>query len=175
MTTSQYRGNPEALRALVQPDRVHRDLYISQEVFELEQEHFFANTWNFVGHDSQIPRAGDYITNEIAGRPLIVVRHQDMSVKVLMNRCAHKGSRVVSAPTGNTGKFFRCPYHAWAYDTDGALRAIPLRSGYDGTRLAECEGSKGLVPVKHVESYRGFVFCKLSDAGPGFAQLAEDE
>ena len=60
MTTSRYRGNPEALRALVEPDRVHRDLYIDQEVFELEQEHFFANTWNFVGHDSQIPKAGDY-------------------------------------------------------------------------------------------------------------------
>ncbi len=52
-----------------------------------------------------------------------------------MNRCAHKGSRVVSAPAGNTGKFFRCPYHAWTYNTDGSLRAIPLKNGYDGTRL----------------------------------------
>src|SRR5688500_3113322 len=57
-----YRGNPEAVRALVQPDRVHRDLYINPEIFELEQEHFFANTWSYVGHDSQIPKPGDYIT-----------------------------------------------------------------------------------------------------------------
>ena len=41
-----------------QPDRVHRDLYIDPELFELEQEHFFANTWNYVGHDSQVPNAG---------------------------------------------------------------------------------------------------------------------
>jgi len=41
---TSYRDNPEAVRALVQNDRVHRDLYISQELFELEQEHFFANT-----------------------------------------------------------------------------------------------------------------------------------
>ena len=56
--TTRYRDNPDAVRALVQPDRVHRDLYIDPELFELEQEHFFANTWNYVGHDSQLPQAG---------------------------------------------------------------------------------------------------------------------
>ena len=108
MTTS-YRGNPAAVQALVQPDRVHRDLYIDPELFELEQQHFFANTWNYVGHDSQIPKAGDYIRNEIAGQPLIVVRHSDDTVRVLMNRCAHKGSRLVSAPCGNTGRHLPLP------------------------------------------------------------------
>ena len=166
---SRYRDDPDAIRALVEPDRVHRDLYIDPEIFALEQEHFFANTWSYVCHESQLANAGDYVTVEIAGRPLVAVRHDDGSVRVLMNRCAHKGARVVSAPAGNTGRFFRCPYHAWAYNTDGSLRAIPLKSGYDGTRLAECEASKGLVPVRHVERYRGFVFCKLSDAGPDFA------
>ncbi|HET7836864.1 MAG TPA: Rieske 2Fe-2S domain-containing protein, partial [Variovorax sp.] len=116
---TSYRGNPEAVRALVKPDRVHRDLYTSAELFELEQEHFFANTWNYIGHESQLPKAGDYLNTEIAGRPLIVVRHTDGSVRAMMNRCAHKGSRLVSAPCGNTGKFFRCPYHAWTFKTDG--------------------------------------------------------
>ena len=147
---SRYRDDPEAIRALVEPDRVHRDLYIDPEIFALEQEHFFANTWSYVCHESQLPDAGDYVTLEIAGRPLVAVRHGDGSVRVLMNRCAHKGARVVSAPAGNTGNFFRCPYHAWAYNTDGSLRAIPLKSGYEGTRLAECEASRGLVPVTHV-------------------------
>lgn len=169
-----YRGNPDAVRALVQPDRVHRDLYISQELFELEQEHFFANTWNYVGHDSQLPQPGDYITVDIAGRPLVVVRHTDKSVRVLMNRCAHKGSRLVSEPCGNTGKFFRCPYHAWTFKTDGALLSIPLKSGYEGTALGESEASKGMVSVKHVRLYRGFIFVKLSDVGPGFEEYFGD-
>ncbi len=56
---ASYRDNPDAVRALVQADRVHRDLYTSQELFELEQEHFFANTWNYAGHESQIPKPGD--------------------------------------------------------------------------------------------------------------------
>ncbi|MFZ3120831.1 MAG: aromatic ring-hydroxylating dioxygenase subunit alpha [Variovorax sp.] len=172
MTT--YRGNPDAVRALVQPDRVHRDLYISQELFELEQEHFFANTWNYAGHDSQLPEPGDYIRVEIAGRPLIVVRHTDRSVRVLMNRCAHKGSQLVNAPCGNTGKFFRCPYHAWTFRTDGSLLAIPLKNGYEGTQLHECESGKGLVAVKNVRLYRGFIFVKINDVGPDFESYFGD-
>jgi benzoate/toluate 1,2-dioxygenase subunit alpha len=167
MKTS-YRDNPEAVRALVQPDRVHRDLYIDPEIFELEQEHFFPNTWNYVGHDSQVPKPGDFITLDLAGRPLIVVRHTDGSVKVLLNRCAHKGSRLATDPCGNTGKFFRCPYHAWTFKTDGSLLSIPLKSGYEGTRLQECENGKGLTAVKNVRLYRGFIFAKLNDVGPSF-------
>ncbi|HZV91858.1 MAG TPA: aromatic ring-hydroxylating dioxygenase subunit alpha, partial [Caldimonas sp.] len=122
------------------------------------------------GHASQLPQPGDYITNEIAGRPLIVVRHQDGSVRVLMNRCAHKGSRLVSAPCGNTGKLFRCPYHAWTYRTDGSLLSMPLKNGYEGTALHECEAGHGLATVKNVALYRGFIFVKLNDVGPAFEE-----
>jgi phenylpropionate dioxygenase-like ring-hydroxylating dioxygenase large terminal subunit len=174
MSASRYRDNPDAVRALVQPDRVHRDLYISAELFGLEQEHFFANTWNYIGHDSQVPKPGDYLSADIAGRPLIAVRHTDGSVRVMMNRCAHKGSRLVSAPCGNTGKFFRCPYHAWTFKTDGALLAIPLKSGYEGTALHECEASKGLTTVPNVKLYRGFIFVKLNDGGPDFETFFGD-
>ena len=163
-----YLNNPDAVRALVQPDRVHRDLYINQEIFHLEQTHFFANTWNYAGHESQIPDAGDWISNDIGGRPLLVVRQADGSIKAMMNRCAHKGSRLVSAPSGNTGKHFRCPYHAWTFKTDGSLLAIPLRNAYENTRLNECESGKGLTGLTHLRTYRGFIFLKINDAGPDF-------
>jgi len=172
--TSTYRDNPDAIRALVQPDRVHRDLYIDREVFELEQQHFFANTWNYVGHDSQIPKTGDYLRAEIGGQPLIVVRHTDDTVKVLMNRCAHKGSRLVNAPCGNTGRFFRCPYHAWTFRTDGSLLSMPLKEGYEGTGVHACESGKGLVTVKNVRLYRGFIFAKINDVGPDFEEYFGD-
>ncbi len=166
--TVSYRGNPQAMAALVQPDQVHRDLYIHPDIFALEQEHFFANTWNYAGHDSQIPKPGDYLTVTIAGRPLIVVRHTDDSVRVMMNRCAHKGSRLVSEACGHTGKFFRCPYHAWTYKTDGSLLAIPMKNGYVGTDFSSCEAALGLATVKNVRIYRGFIFVKLNDVGQSF-------
>ena len=171
----RYTGPTEDLKArilgLVQPDRVHRDLYVSEEIFRLEQEHFFANTWNYVGHGSQIPKPGDYLTVEIAGRPLIVVRQPDGGVKVLMNRCAHKGSRLVSQACGSTGKFFRCPYHAWTFRTDGSLLNTPVKEGYEGTQMRECESGKGLVVIPHVREYRGFLFAKINDVGPGFEEF----
>ncbi len=166
--TVSYRGNPQAMAALVQPDQVHRDLYIHPDIFALEQEHFFVNTWNYAGHDSQIPKPGDYLTVTIAGRPLIVVRHTDDSVRVMMNRCAHKGSRLVSEACGHTGKFFRCPYHAWTYKTNGSLLAIPMKNGYVGTDFSSCEAALGLATVKNVRIYRGFIFVKLNDVGQSF-------
>ena len=165
---SHYAGKPGSIRALVRADSVHRDLYISEEIFALEQEHFFANTWNFVGHDSQIPAAGDYFTFELAGRPLLVVRQADASVRVMMNRCAHKGAKIASTRSGSAGKYFRCPYHAWVFRTDGSLHSVPLKKGYEGTAFAECEASRGLAVVPNVRLYRGFIFVRLSDQGVDF-------
>lgn len=165
---NSYRDHPEAIRALVQEDRVHRDLYLSEELFALEQERFFANTWLYAGHASQVPNTGDYWALELAGRPVMMVRQADGAVRVFYNRCAHKGSRLVTDESGNAGKFFRCPYHAWTYKLDGAPLAIPLKAGYEGTRLKECESGQGLVELKNTAVYRDFVFVRLSDHGPGF-------
>lgn len=170
---SRYRDNPDAIRSLVECDRVHRDVYLSEELFELERERLFAHGWNYVGHDSQVPRPGDYYTTEIAGRPVIMVRHSDGAVRVLMNRCAHKGAKVVSETCGNTGKFFRCPYHAWTYRTDGSPIAVPLKQGYDNTRLKECESGRGL-SAPTVEIYRGFVFVRFAGHGPEFKEYFGD-
>jgi phenylpropionate dioxygenase-like ring-hydroxylating dioxygenase large terminal subunit len=160
--------NSADVAALVQEDRVHRDLYLSEELFALEQRHFFANTWNYAGHASQIPNAGDYVTVTIAGQPLLMVRQADGAVRVLHNRCAHKGTQLVSDGCGSAGKFLRCPYHAWAYKLDGTPLAIPMKSGYEGTRLKECESGRGMESVRNLAVYRDFVFVKLGDGGPDF-------
>ena len=60
-----YHTDPASIRALVQPDRVHRDVYTDPDVFAAEMEHLWANTWVFVGHDSQVPAEGDYFTTTV--------------------------------------------------------------------------------------------------------------
>jgi benzoate/toluate 1,2-dioxygenase subunit alpha len=167
---SRYRDDSKAIESLVEPDRVHRDVYTSPEIFELEMERLWSRTWIYVGHASQVPNPGDFITVDIAAKPVIMVRHTDGSIRVLMNRCAHKGTKVVSDFSGNTGKTFRCPYHAWTYRTDGSLINIPLKDGYSGTRLEPM----GLPVVKNVETYRGFVFARLSEEGIGFREYFGD-
>jgi benzoate/toluate 1,2-dioxygenase alpha subunit len=161
--------DPATLRALVEDDRVHRDVYTDPAIFDLEMARLWSRTWLYVGHASQVPQPGDYVTTDLATQPVILVRHTDGTVRVLMNRCAHKGAKVVSSPSGNTGRFFRCPYHAWAYETDGALYAVPRQQGYDGTRMRACEAGRGLVALPNVATYRGFVFARLADEGPDFA------
>jgi phenylpropionate dioxygenase-like ring-hydroxylating dioxygenase large terminal subunit len=156
------------IEALVEDDRVHRDLYLSDDLFALEQKHFFANTWNFIGHASQVPDAGDFVAVTIAGEPLLMVRQPDGGIRVLHNRCAHKGTRLVSEAHGNVGKFFRCPYHSWSYKLDGTPLAIPLKDGYDGTQLRHCASGQGMEAVKNCVVYRDFVFAKLNDVGPDF-------
>lgn len=171
---ADYRNDPAAVAALVQDDRVHRDVYLDPAVFALEMEQLWTRTWIYVGHASQVPNKGDYYATEVALQPLIMVRHSDDSVRVLMNRCAHKGARLVSNTCGNTGKFFRCPYHAWTYKTDGSLLSIPLKNAYENTALSQCEAGKGMVAVPNVEVYRGFVFARLSAEGPDLREFFGD-
>ena len=166
-TIEAMRGPRGDVGQLFQEDRVHRDVYTSPEIFALEQERLFARTWLFLGHASQVPKAGDFITAEIAGRPLILARGADKSLQVVMNRCAHKGAKVLTDPAGNTGRALRCPYHGWSYRLDGSLLGVPLQKDYEGTRLRECETGKGLTRIASAE-HRGFVFVRLGDEGPSF-------
>ena len=104
---------------LVEPDRVHRSIYTDPTIFQLEMERIFEHTWIYVGHDSQVPDPGDYYATVIGRQPVIMVRHTDNKVKVLYNRCAHKGAMLVGDTCGNVQQF-SCGYHGWCYDTMGA-------------------------------------------------------
>src|SRR5450432_69538 len=165
---NRYRENPAAIRGLVRPDSVHRDLYLDPELFELEMERIWGTAWIYVGHDSQVPAAGDFYSTLIGREPVILIRGADERVRVLPNRCAHKGTKLVSAVHGHcAGASLRCPYHGWTYRLDGTLRTVPLRSGYEGTGFDQYAAARGLPEITSV-NYRGFVFARLSQRGVGF-------
>jgi len=169
-----YRQNSAAIRALVRGDAVHRDVYTDPELFDLEMERLWRSAWVYIGHDSQVPNAGDFYTVNIARQPLLMIRGTDGNLRVLLNRCAHKGAKVVSANAGNCGKLLRCSYHGWTYTLDGALRTLPVKSGYAGTRFAESEAAHGMTAVGNVAVHRGFVFARLSRSGLGFQEYFGD-
>ena len=159
------------LRTLVREDCVHRDLYLDPALFALEQERLWARTWLYVGHESSVPAPGDFHATELAGRPVLMLRGQDGAVRVLPNRCAHKGAQLVTDPRGNVGKTLRCPYHGWSYRLDGALIATPGREGYAGSDFAQSDAAAGLRPCASA-IHRGFVFARLSGRGPDFQAWA---
>jgi len=168
---NRYRDNPAAIRGLVRPQSIHRDLYVDPELFELEMTHLWRNTWIYVGHDSQIPAAGDFYSTVIGREPVIMVRGADEQVRVFPNRCAHKGTRLVSAVHGSCqGGLLRCPYHGWTYRLDGTLRTIPLKAGYEQTGFEQSDAARGLTPLNAV-NYRGFVFVRLAPTGVDFHEF----
>lgn len=141
--------------------------YTSREFYDREVERIFMREWNFLGRADVIPRAGDYLTLEFAGVPLIVVRGADGVVRALANSCRHRGSLIV-AGEGNC-RAFRCPYHSWVYGLDGALvgtQEMQRTVGFD-------PGQYGLVPVR-LETWNGFLFVNFDGQQVPAAQYFGD-
>lgn len=152
--------------ALVREDRVHRRVYTDPAVFELEMERIFNRSWLFAGHESQVPDRGDFITTQLAAQAFIVVRHED-DIKVLFNRCPHRGAKICETESGNA-RPFRCPYHGWVFDTDGRLINPSLHADYGSPAVAGADLNMRAVP--RMVNYRGFIFVSLSKEGPGLEQ-----
>ncbi len=150
---------------LVQPGRVHKRVYIDPDVFELEMERLWQRTWLYVGHESQVPQAGNYFATTLARQPVLMIRHTDGRVHVLYNRCAHKGAMLVGDGCGRAEKL-RCAYHGWTYATDGTLQNVPLPQGYSGSGFGPGHAEANLRALPRVASYRGFVFASMSAEVP---------
>jgi phenylpropionate dioxygenase-like ring-hydroxylating dioxygenase large terminal subunit len=106
-----------------------------------------------VAHVSELPKPGDFITTELIGASVLVVRQTDGSVKAFSNTCRHRGARVEFDASG-CKRIFSCPYHNWAYGREGALRALPHEGDFDGLDKSQygllefpCEVRYGLVWV----------------------------
>ena len=93
---------------LVEPDRVHKSVYTDTQIFDAEMEKIFEKIWIYCGHESQIPKPGDYYAVTIGRQPMIMVRAPDGSINVLHNRCPHRGVQLVGNLKGNTGGAFVC-------------------------------------------------------------------
>jgi phenylpropionate dioxygenase-like ring-hydroxylating dioxygenase large terminal subunit len=155
------------LASLVRPDEVHRNVYIEPQIFTLEMARIFARAWLYVGHVSQVANAGDFFTTELAGRPVVMVRHSDGNVHVLFNRCGHRGAKVVAERSGHTSAFVCC-YHAWTYATDGALQWAPIHDGLRAGDFDLNDPAFSMARVSRVTIYRGFVFASLAPEGVDF-------
>ena len=162
------------LAELVEPDRVHRSVYTDPALFDAEMEHIFERVWVYCGHESQVPRTGDYTTLQIGRQPMVMVRDKDASIRVLYNRCPHRGTQICGNTKGNTGQGFVCSYHAWSFHLDGRVRAIPLMQGYEGTRMGPDNPDCSMRAAPRVDSSRGFVFASLAADGPSLLDFLGD-
>ena len=137
---------------------LERPFYTSQDIFRLDLDAIFGNHWIYVGVEPDVAEPGDVMTVDIGSHAILIVRHDDMSVRAYHNACRHRGARLVDGPKGSVGNIV-CRYHQWTYNLDGNLIfAEHMNPDFDRS----CHGLK---PV-HLRSVSGLLFLCLSDTPP---------
>lgn len=141
--------------------------YHSPALLELEKEQVFRNHWQIVGHVSDVPEPGDYLTMDVVGERALVVRGKDGVVRAFHNMCRHRGSRVVADSQGSCKGALVCPFHGWVYNLDGTLRGAARPLTFPELDKVEF----GLKPID-LEIWMGFVFVRFRQGPqPSVAEL----
>lgn len=134
-------------------------VYVQDNFAERELAAIFAKEWICVGRDSQFANAGDYVTAEIAGQPIMVVRDVDGQLRAQSNVCLHRMSTLLQGQ-GNTRSVV-CPYHAWTYNLNGTLRGAPGMTRNDGFKREDY-----CLPQLRCETWLGWVLVTLNSDAP---------
>ncbi|MBV8307587.1 MAG: aromatic ring-hydroxylating dioxygenase subunit alpha [Gammaproteobacteria bacterium] len=135
-------------------------VYNHPEMTRLEYERILKPSWQIAGHVSQLARAGDFVTFELGGDSVIVLRDAAGAIRALRNVCRHRGTRLLEG-SGHCAGRITCPYHGWTYRYDGSLLATPARDSFPDLDLRE----HGLETVR-VEVALGFVWVCLGVEAP---------
>ena len=160
----------EDIQRLIREEGVHRSVYTDPAIFELEMERLWGRAWIYIGHTSQIPEKGDYITTELARQPVLLVRHNESAYNLFFNRCAHKGAKVCELASGRS-PLLRCGYHGWTYKTTGECHSITGGDeAYKAIGLSKSSDDMNLRKVPSVDDYRGFIFASLDPDAPDLAE-----
>ncbi|MEK9646245.1 MAG: aromatic ring-hydroxylating dioxygenase subunit alpha, partial [Alphaproteobacteria bacterium] len=135
--------------------RVDRRIYLDDEIFEAEMRNIFEANWQFLCHESQVKKPGDYFATHIGRQPVFVHRQEDGSLKAFLNACSHRAAILTPTKQGNA-KTLTCRFHGWTYKCDGAcIRIKEEESGYgEGFDRSVYDLRK----IGAVESFKGFVF-----------------
>ncbi len=120
--------------------------YTCPEQAERERELFFRNGPINIGLSGLLPRAGDWMTHDYAGVPILILRRADGSLGAFFNVCRHRGARIVEG-CGNGAKSLSCPYHGWTYGLDGSLVARPDDPSFTGLRALPVTEKYGMIWV----------------------------
>jgi phenylpropionate dioxygenase-like ring-hydroxylating dioxygenase large terminal subunit len=141
-------------------------LYLDRDFFEAERRHVFAASWHVICHVNDIPEAGDYQTLDILGEKFVALRGADGQVRSFHNVCRHRASRLADGESGNCGHRLVCPYHAWSYGLDGALKSVPPWQGFEGMDL-----KRHSLAALEQEIWRGFIFVRMEQGLPSVAEM----
>lgn len=142
---------------------VDRSVFVSDDVLRLEHRQIFDKCWLYLAHVSEVSQAGNFVTREIAGRPLLLTRDKEGQLNCFYNTCSHRGVMVAREPCGSQG-LFACPYHGWLFNGHGELVNMPKKEAFPGFKPKD--PSLGLTRVEQLAEFKGFVFVCFDPSAP---------
>ena len=163
-TLGAYDPNLPLDRAATIPSAWYTDARIES----LERERVFGANWLAIARVDQLAEAGRYVTVDVAGEPVVIVRGSDGVLRGFFNVCRHHATEVASEPEGQCDGF-RCPYHGWSYELDGRLKSTPDFAGVCNFD----KSANGLVPVR-VDTWEQLIFVCLDQGGPSLREFLGD-
>lgn len=131
------------------------DHYVDPAIHVREQAAIFQRTWQYVAHVGELREPGAYVTADIAGQRIVVIRQRDRSLRAFFNVCLHRGHSLLQG-SGTIGRAITCPYHAWAYDDAGRLTGARMAD-----RMVDFDLDDYRLIEVAVEDFCGFVFANL--------------
>lgn len=141
--------------------------YTDPAVFDAERRRIFYRNWWFIGHVEDLGTSGSYVTARVLDQEVFVVHGKDGVLRGFFNVCSHRAHPLLRGK-GHCGPII-CPYHAWAYNTEGRFcgaRGLNLVADFD-------RAEANLKPIK-VEVFAGLVFANLDDAARPLAESAPE-
>lgn len=141
--------------------------YTDPAILAREREEIFFRCWQYACHLSEVAKPGDYVAFNVLDQGLFVIRGRDGELRAFYNVCRHRAHELLRG-RGNR-LLITCPYHAWAYQTDGKLRQAPNSEkvpGFDTEAIC-------LTPLR-LEVFCGFVFVNLDPQARPMAEWYPD-
>jgi len=134
--------------------------YTDEVQFQAERQAVFFESPIAVALSLEIPKPGDFLTQTIMGKPLLLTRDKDGVLHCFLNVCRHRGAKVCAAERGRQSRF-SCPYHAWTYSNKGALIGV-----YGEDSFGEVDrASMGLAELP-CDERSGVIFACLTPGKP---------
>ena len=147
----------EAIKPLTEAHCLSFTAYTDESVYAEEVDRIFRDEWVFACQAPQLDKPGDYFAMTLVGEPICVIRGSDGQLRALSNTCRHRGTPLLDEGFGNVARYITCPYHAWSYDLDGELKAIPYN------RRVAVDRERHRLPRFHCDTWCGLVFVHLGD------------
>jgi phenylpropionate dioxygenase-like ring-hydroxylating dioxygenase large terminal subunit len=142
--------------------------YVDPEFFAREQERVTIKSWIPIARENALANPGDYVTTELAGDSIAVMRGDDGELGAFHDVCLHRGARILRSTCGHA-ESLRCPYHGFTYDKTGALISIPAPDSFEHVHVGDT------LPRVRCESWRGWVWVSLGDEALDLGVELEDE